>query len=126
MDVYRDTILDHYHNPRNFGFLPKPTSFHEEENTSCGDRIRIDIEIVEKNGNTILSDIRFSGEGCAISQAASSMLSEFVKGKPIRKILSEHGTLMIRLLQTPLTPSRMKCATLPLEVLQKAIMKNLE
>ena len=82
MDIYREIILDHYKNPRNFGHLTKPDAKVEEGNVTCGDRIIIEIAV--KNGT--LEDIRFSGEGCAISQASASMLTEKVKGMKLSGI----------------------------------------
>jgi nitrogen fixation protein NifU and related proteins len=123
MDVYRDTILDHYRYPRNFGSLPDPTVWAEEENSSCGDKIRIELRITKSQKKQCISDIRFSGEGCAISQASSSLLTEFVKSKTIEDIKHINGDTILHLLQITLTPTRMKCALLPLEVLYKAIGK---
>lgn len=69
-----------------------------------------------------MKDIRFNGEGCAISQASASMLTEKVKNLDTKNILSLTLEDIIALLGTTLTPSRIKCAMLPLEVLQKAII----
>jgi len=120
MDIYREVILDHYKHPRNFGHLDHPDAKVEEGNVTCGDRIIMEIKV----GKTkTIEDIRFSGEGCAISQASASMLTEKVKGMTIRDVLKITSKTVITMLGTPLTPSRTKCATLPLEVLEKAIAK---
>ncbi|OGG29351.1 SUF system NifU family Fe-S cluster assembly protein [Candidatus Gottesmanbacteria bacterium RIFCSPLOWO2_01_FULL_46_9] len=119
MDIYREVILDHYKNPRNFGHLEKPDAKIEEGNVTCGDRIVMEINV--RNNGTI-EDIRFSGEGCAISQAAASMLTEKVAGKKLSQIMKLSTGEMVSMLGTTLTPSRIKCATLPLEVLQKAVL----
>lgn len=116
MDLYRDLILDHYRNPRNFGHLDKPDVVVEDHNISCGDRI-----IIEIRGKGKIDDIRFSGEGCAISQASASMLTEKVKGMSKKQIAKMILNDILAMLGTQLTPSRVKCALLPLEVLQKAI-----
>ncbi|MFC1626792.1 iron-sulfur cluster assembly scaffold protein [Patescibacteria group bacterium] len=121
MNMYRQIILDHYKNPRNFGNLDKPDSKAVENNTSCGDRIIIEILVDEKAQK--VSEIRFSGEGCAISQAAASMLTEKVKDMEYKKIMSITGKDVVDMLGTTLTPSRVKCATLCLEVLHKAVGK---
>ena len=119
MDIYREAILDHFKNPRNFGHLEHPDSSIGEDNVTCGDRIVMEITVNKKKE---IEDIRFSGEGCAISQASASMLTEKVKGKKIADILRMKGADSIKILGTTLTPSRTKCATLSLEVLHKAIL----
>lgn len=116
MDLYRDLILDHYRNPRNFGHLDKPDVLVEDHNISCGDKI-----VMEIKGSDKIDDIRFSGEGCAISQASASMLTEKAKTLDKKKILALTVDDITTMLGTPLTPSRIKCALLPLEVLQKAV-----
>ncbi|OGG01388.1 hypothetical protein A2Z33_02485 [Candidatus Gottesmanbacteria bacterium RBG_16_52_11] len=120
MDIYRDIILDHYKNPRNFGTLDGHNAAAEEFNATCGDRIRMEIRISGTGEGATVSDIRFSGVGCAISQAAASMLTERAKGMKVRELLTLKGNYMLDMLDTRLTPSRVKCATLPLEVIQKA------
>jgi nitrogen fixation protein NifU and related proteins len=123
MDIYREIILDHYKNPRNFGHLDNPDTVIEEGNVTCGDRIVMEIKsTINDQGSTIIEDIRFSGVGCAISQASASMLTEVVFGMPLRKIMKMGASDITDLLGTTLTPSRIKCATLPLEVLHKAII----
>lgn len=117
MDIYREVILDHYKHPRNFGHLVKPDAKVEEGNVTCGDRIIMEIKV---SGGKI-SDIRFSGEGCAISQASASMLTEKVKGMDTADVQNLGTDDIIKMLGTELTPSRTKCAVLPLEVLDKAI-----
>lgn len=119
MDIYRDLILDHYKHPSNFGHLEKPDVVAQDENISCGDRIMMEIKL--KQGKTI-EDIRFSGEGCAIDQASASMLTEKVKGMDIHDVMKFETKDILDMLGTLLTPSRIKCAVLPLEVLQKAIL----
>lgn len=121
MDLYREVILDHYKNPRNFGHLSKPDMVMEEGNVTCGDRIVIELLITHHSSLITIGDIRFSGEGCAISQASASMLTEMVKGMSATKIQKLSLKDIQDMLGVTLTPSRVKCATLPLEVLQKAI-----
>lgn len=116
MDIYREIILDHYKHPRNFGHLKHPDAKVEEGNVTCGDRI-----IMEIKGKDTIEEVAFSGEGCAISQASASMLTEKVKGMSIadaRKLTTDD---IIKMLGTTLTPSRTKCATLPLEVLSRGL-----
>ncbi len=119
MDFYRDLILDHYKHPRNFGSLVDPDSRVEEGNVACGDRIAMDIKL--KNGRKQLEEIRFSGEGCAISMASASLLTEKVKGQQIVDVIKLQTADILEMLGTTLTPSRTKCAVLSLEVLQKAV-----
>ena len=118
MDIYREIILDHYKHPRNFGHLDAPDGKVEEGNVTCGDRIVMEIS----SSGKIIRDIRFSGEGCAISQASASMLTEKVKGKELSFVMKMTTRDITEMLGTVLTPSRTKCATLPLEVLQKAVV----
>ena len=129
MDMYRDTILDHYKHPRNFGTLNKPNKKAESYNATCGDRITMEIKF--KNSASpagrqhskvkSIGDIRFSGQGCAISQASASMLTEKVSGMTEKEIMKLTTHDILDMLGTKLTPSRTKCGVLPLEVLQKAI-----
>jgi nitrogen fixation NifU-like protein len=125
MDLYRDLILDHYRNPRNFGHLDKPDVAVEDHNVSCGDRMVMEIKFKVKSlkSKAAIEDIRFSGEGCAISQASASMLTEKAKTLAAEKILVLTLEDIVEMLGTTLTPSRVKCALLPLEVLQKAMIK---
>lgn len=122
MDIYREVILDHYKHPRNFGHLDDPDVVVEEGNVTCGDRIVMEIKCTMHNKKQIIKDIRFSGEGCAISQASASMLTEVVVNTPIQKIMKMGAADITDLLGITLTPSRVKCAMLPLEVLHKAIV----
>lgn len=115
--MYQDLILDHYRNPRNFGHLEDATSAGEAKNVSCGDRLEMTIAV--KGGK--VSDIRFRGEGCAISQAAASMLTEYAKDKPIEELLALDPKTVLELLSLELSPTRMKCALLSLETIKKAL-----
>ena len=122
MDIYREIILDHYKHPRNFGHLINPDARVEEGNVTCGDRIVMEIKVKRiPNRQFRISDIRFSGEGCAISQASASMLTAKVKGMRLTGIMKLTLADITKMLGTMLTPSRTKCATLPLEVLHKAL-----
>lgn len=120
MDLYREQILDHYKHPRNFGHLEGAHVKTEESNVSCGDRIVIEIRL--RNGKTpVIEEIRFSGEGCAINQASASMLTEKVTGMRLDDVVKLTLADVEYLLGTQLTPSRVKCAILPLEAIHKAI-----
>lgn len=117
MDMYRELILDHYKHPRNFGTLEKPDATAHAYNATCGDTIQMDVKIAKGK----ITDIRFSGAGCAISQASASMLTEKVQAMDTKKIMKLATDDILKMLETTLTPSRIKCALLPLEVLQKAL-----
>lgn len=119
-DIYREIILDHFKNPRNFGKLENPSSSFSLYNSACGDKIEIDISLKEKK----IADIKFRGEGCAISMASASMLTEKVMGKNIPEIKKVNTEDILKMLGITLTPTRLKCALLPLEVLQKAITSS--
>ena len=122
MDIYQEQILDHYRNRRNFGHLEKPSASLEMANSLCGDSIGIDIKTTKlESGNWKLETIKFWGDGCAISQATASMLTEKVKGMTVEKIKILKYEDIKKMLGIQLSPARMKCALLPLEVLQKVI-----
>lgn len=114
---YREQIMDHYKNPRYRGHLDAPTAAHEELNPLCGDMIRI--EIAAADGT--LADARFDGHGCAVSQASASMLLEEVVGKPLAEVAAFGREELFELIGVPLSPARMKCALLPLDVLRAAL-----
>ena len=110
-------ILDHYKNPRNFGTIDDADFSYEEGIPSCGDVIRLDVKIKDD----ILEDIKFSGTGCAISQASVSILTENVTGKKIGDIISLTDHDMLEALGGQVSPIRFKCALLGLTVLKKAL-----
>ncbi len=113
-DLYREQILDHSRNPRNFGEIEHPDFTFEDSNPLCGDRVRIDVKV----DNGIITDIKFSGRGCAISQAAVSMLTEMVKGHDVAEIRELSVEDMLDELGIPISPARVKCALLGLKVLK--------
>ncbi len=116
-DLYRDHILDHYKRPRNFGELDPHDLAGSEHNPLCGDELAVQIRV--KDG--LIEDLRFQGQGCAISQAAASIASEELKGME----LSAAGTLgadwMLELLGIPISATRRKCALLGLKVVRGAV-----
>ncbi|MBA3534467.1 MAG: SUF system NifU family Fe-S cluster assembly protein [Ardenticatenales bacterium] len=113
-DMARETILDYYRNPRNRGHLENPTVSREEKNPTCGDVIRMDLLIEDE----IVKDVRFSGQGCSISQAAASMLTEMVKGKPLAEVKQISKDDILDALGLTLGPARIKCALLGLKALK--------
>lgn len=116
-DMYREHILEHYRNPRNFGELDPADLDYVEENPLCGDEIRITGTV---DGDT-LSDIRFQGRGCAISQAAASLLTERVKGTPLADVRALGRDEVVAMLGVPVSPVRLKCAVLAHAALTKAL-----
>ncbi len=112
-----DFIIEHYKNPQNFGHLENPDIVHEEGNPSCGDQIRIELKIE----NNRITDVRFSGKGCAISQAAASILTEEIKGKTLDEVKQFDKQKMLDLLGIELSAMRLKCALLALKVVKAGI-----
>jgi nitrogen fixation NifU-like protein len=115
-DMYRQQILDHYKNPRNYGELEDPTFSHVGENPSCGDTIQIDVELAE-DGETI-ERVAFSGDGCAISQASASMLTEKLRGKSLAELAEMDTNDITEMLGVDISPMRIKCAVLARQVAQ--------
>ena len=113
-DLYRDNIIDHYQNPRNYGALDNPDISYEDSNPVCGDEIRIDLKI--QDGRVI--EARFQGHGCSISQASASMLTEDIIGKTLEEVRQIDKQYLLDLLGIPLGPVRLKCALLSLKVLK--------
>lgn len=116
-NLYREIILDHYRNPRNKGTLDPADYSYEDTNPLCGDEVRIDLRV--KDG--AVDEVRFSGRGCAISQASASMLTELIEGQPLDEVKSLTKDDLLEELGVPISPARMKCALLPLKVLKAGI-----
>jgi nitrogen fixation NifU-like protein len=117
-DLYREIILDHYKNPRNHGALDPADARAEGQNPLCGDEVAI---YVNFNGGEAVEEIRFEGRGCAISQAATSMLTELVKGRTAAELADMPKEELLEEIHIPLTPVRLKCALLGLGVLKVAL-----
>lgn len=118
MDLYADQILEHHKHPRNVGTIDGASATHEEVNVSCGDRVRIDVAV---DGAGILSNVAWTGSGCAISQAGMSLLSEYVRGKTADEILALRKNDVLAILGVPVSERRMKCAVLCLHTLQNTL-----
>jgi nitrogen fixation NifU-like protein len=118
-DMYRENILDHYKNPRNYGLLEDADALAKGQNPLCGDEVSISVKFGE-DGETI-EDIRFEGRGCAISQAATSMLTDIVKGKTVEQVAQLPKEELQEEIGIQLTPIRLKCAILGLGVLKVAL-----
>lgn len=117
-DFYKEYILDHYRNPRNFGHLEKADASAEDLNPLCGDKIRFELELEDGR----VKDVRFSGKGCAISQASASMLSESIKGKKLEDVARMSREEVLENVGIGISPARMKCALLGLKVLKSAAL----
>jgi nitrogen fixation NifU-like protein len=117
-DFYKEYILDHYRNPRNFGHLERVDASAEDLNPLCGDKIRFELQIEDGR----VSDVRFSGKGCAISQASASMLSESIKGRKLEDVARLSKEEVLENVGIGISPARMKCATLGLKVLKSAAL----
>ena len=119
--LYREVILDHYKNPRGHGLLDDPDAQAEGQNPLCGDEVSIYVAFAE-DGETI-DEVKFSGRGCAISQAATSMLTEMVKGRSATEVATLPRDELLEEIGIPLTPVRLKCALLGLSTLKLALHK---
>ena len=116
-DLAQANILDHYRHPRNHGTLEQPTVSREEFNPLCGDKIRLDLLI--KDG--IIDDLRFTGRGCTISQASTSMLTEALKGQPVEVAKTFGKEDVLDLLGISIGYTRLKCALLGLKALKVGV-----
>ena len=119
--LYREVILDHYKNPRGHGELEDADAHADGQNPLCGDEVSIYVAFGE-DGDTI-DEVKFSGRGCAISQAATSMLTEMVRGRSATEVATLPRDELLEEVGIPLTPVRLKCALLGLSTLKLALHK---
>jgi nitrogen fixation NifU-like protein len=117
-NFYREQILDHYKSPRNRGELDPHDATAEGQNPLCGDEIAVDLRLTDDRR---IEAVRFRGQGCAISQAAMSMLSEEIEGKPAAEVAALGREDVVDLLGIQLSPVRLKCALLGLGVVKVAL-----
>jgi nitrogen fixation protein NifU and related proteins len=119
--MYREVILDHYKSPRGHGLIEGAEGQAEGQNPLCGDEVTISVKFA-KDGETI-DAVGFEGRGCAISQAATSMLTELVQGRTAADVAAMPKDELLEEIGIPLTPIRLKCAILGLGVLKVALHK---
>jgi nitrogen fixation protein NifU and related proteins len=119
--MYREVILDHYKNPRHHGELGEAHAHAEGQNPLCGDEVTVSVRFAA-DGETI-EEMRFEGRGCAISQAATSMLTELVQGRGAAEVAGLRKEELLDEIGIPLSPVRLKCAMLGLTTLKVALHK---
>ncbi|MFQ5493005.1 MAG: iron-sulfur cluster assembly scaffold protein [Candidatus Dojkabacteria bacterium] len=120
MDIYREQLLDNYQNPRNFREIIDADAIMEMENTHCGDRIKVFVNV--EDGKIV--DASFDGEGCAIAIASASMLTEYIRGKTVADVKDIDIYDWMDIMDVRLTTSRAKCASLSLESVRGALEKG--
>ena len=116
-DLYRDYILEHYRRPHNFGIIEDPDARYEGANPLCGDRITMMLGI----SDGIVTEVAFTGRGCAISQASASLLTDEIKGKPVAEVARLTPDDVLDLLGIEISPARLKCALLSLDTVSHAL-----
>jgi len=114
-DMYRQQILDHYKSPRNYGEMEDPDYSHTGENPSCGDTIQIDVRL---DDDETIEYVTFTGDGCAISQASASMLSERLVGMTLDELQALETDDIVEMLGVTISPMRIPCAVLGNQVAQ--------
>lgn len=117
-DMYQENILDHYKNPRNYGTIDKPDIKFRDVNPLCGDEYEFQFSIDSKGK---IAEVKFHGNGCAISKASASMLTETLKGKNIKDVRNIGRERILKNLGISISAPRLKCAMLPLKVVKVAI-----
>jgi nitrogen fixation NifU-like protein len=115
--LYREYILEHYKHPHNWGELESPDLEAHDLNPLCGDELKVQLAI---GADGTITDVAFSGHGCAISQAAASMISDEVHGMKVEQLMSLDRSSILDLLGIDISATRMKCAMLALKVLKSA------
>ena len=118
-DMYRQQILDHYKNPRNYGELEDADIEHVGENPMCGDTIKMFVRLADDD--EMIEYVSFVGDGCAISQASASMLSGELQGRTLESVREMDRDDIVEMLGVELSPMRIKCAVLAEKVAQDGI-----
>ncbi len=117
-DLYREAILDHYRRPRNRGEIPEAQIKFRDTNPLCGDVVEFHIKV---DGNNTVQDVRFNGEGCAISQASASMMTQLIKGKSMEWFKQLGKKDVLKMMGIDPGPTRIKCALLPLKIVKAGV-----
>jgi nitrogen fixation NifU-like protein len=117
--LYREYILEHYKHPHNWGELDEPKLQAHDLNPLCGDELTVQLDV---DGDGKVTDIAFSGHGCAISQASASMVSDEIKGMTVEQLLALDRSFVLDLLGIGISATRMKCAMLSLKVIKTAAL----
>ena len=120
-ELYREVILEHYKHPHNAGRLEGADFSRKELNPSCGDAVEL---FVAMGQDGRVSEVKFDGTGCAISQASASMLTDRIKGMTMDELRALKQDDVFSMLEVPLGAGRIRCALLSLKTLHKAIEKN--
>jgi nitrogen fixation NifU-like protein len=115
--LYKEIVLDHYKNPHNFGTLDPADYTAEDSNPLCGDQIRMDLRVEDGT----VTDVKFTGRGCAVSVASASILTDMVMGRPLDEVREISKEDLLDEIGIPVSPARMKCATLGLTVLNMSL-----
>jgi nitrogen fixation NifU-like protein len=115
--LYSKTLLDHFRHPRNYGSLDAPDISNEQFNPLCGDRIRLELKFEQ----TKVNEARFKGDACAISTAATSLLTELILGKDVQQLADLSDEQLLAALESDIQPARLQCALLPLQALREGL-----
>lgn len=117
-NMYREIIMDHYKNPRNFGEIKESDGDAQKDNPLCGDSIKMAYTLDTKKR---IKEIKFSGSGCSITRAGASILTELVKGKTVKELEKYTDEEFLKAMEAPIAPARRKCALLGLVTLRAAL-----
>jgi nitrogen fixation NifU-like protein len=115
--IYKEIVLDHYRNRHNFGTLDPADYTAEDSNPLCGDQVRMDLRV----DDGIVTDVKFSGRGCAVSMASASILTDMILAQPLAEVRKISKDDLLEEIGIPVSPARMKCATLGLNVLNLSL-----